>query len=123
MASITKTATEDEVVDTILTEIAHTIYKCKFCDFITDEKILLISHYRSTHLNQVDHNSITLRTPSPMSLLPDKLEERFVCSLCYCVFLSREAVKQHMIDVRLDSNDKVKNNLFDSSFRIMAVFQ
>lgn len=93
MTSLLK-STEDELcyssqtIDRILSEIAQIIYKCKFCDFVTDEKLPLISHYRSVHIPA---------EPQPNEE-PEELEERFVCSLCFSIFISREMVKEHMIE-------------------------
>lgn len=75
-------------IDRLLTEIAQIIYKCKFCDFITDEKLSIISHYRSTHAKPVE------AAPSEA----EESDERFVCSLCFSIFLTREIVKEHMIE-------------------------
>lgn len=91
MTSLLKQSTEDQTIDRILAEIAQIIFKCKFCDFITDEKLLLIAHYRSTHVKPIAHSN------DQSSDQPSELEERFVCSLCFSIFLSRELVKEHMI--------------------------
>lgn len=85
---------EDEAIDRILAEIAQIIFKCKFCDFITDEKLLLITHYRSTHVKTIEP---TTPVRDQSSDQPSELEERFVCSLCFSIFLSRDLVKGHMI--------------------------
>ncbi len=84
---------DDNEIDEILTEIAQIIFKCKLCDFITDEKLLLITHYRSTHVKPITaSNGHSIEHP-PSS----ELDERFVCSLCFTVFTSRQSVKDHMI--------------------------
>lgn len=93
MSSLLKQS-EDEAIDRILAEIAQIIFKCKFCDFITDEKLLLITHYRSTHVKTIEPTTPIREQSSDQS---SELEERFVCSLCFSIFLSRELVKGHMI--------------------------
>lgn len=91
VSPLLKKSEEDQAVDRIITEIAQIIFKCKFCDFITDEKLLLITHYRSTHVKPIEAN-----TPDSSHQQSD-LEERYVCSLCFSVFSSRDLVKEHMI--------------------------
>lgn len=91
-SSLLKKSVEDQAIDRILSEIAQIIFKCNFCDFITDEKLLMITHYRSTHVKTIE--------PIPnerSSEQPSELQERFVCSLCFSIFSSREQVKMHMI--------------------------
>ncbi|KAG4072002.1 hypothetical protein HA402_010939 [Bradysia odoriphaga] len=93
MASLLKKSMEDQAIDRILAEIAQTIFKCKFCDFITDEKLLLIAHYRSNHVKSI----ATTNDPVVSEPPPSELDERYVCSLCFTVFVSRHLVKEHMI--------------------------
>lgn len=94
MTSLLKKSVEEQAIDRILAEIAQIIFKCKFCDFITDDKLFLISHYRSTHVKPIEPNPHSCDQPSDE---PSELDERFVCSLCFSIFLSRELVKEHMI--------------------------
>lgn len=92
MTSLLKKPAEEQ--DRILAEIAQIIFKCKFCDFITDEKLLLIKHHRSTHVKKIEPIPQSSDQSSDQT---SELEERFVCSLCFSIFLSRESVKEHMI--------------------------
>lgn len=94
MTSTPKQSVEDQAIDRILAEIAQIIFKCKFCDFITDEKLLLIRHYRSTHVIPIEP---VVHSFDQSSDQPSELEERFVCSLCFSIFSSCELVKEHMI--------------------------
>lgn len=84
---------EDQAIDRIIAEIAQIIFKCKFCDFISDEKLLLITHYRSNHAKPKPTTTDQVTNEQPIS----ELEERYVCSLCFTVFISAQLVKDHMI--------------------------
>ncbi|KAJ6634670.1 Myoneurin [Pseudolycoriella hygida] len=97
MESVLKKSTADQAIDRILAEIAQILFKCKFCDFITDEKLLLITHYRSIHVKSIDSTTRRESAYHPSDVTSKELDERFVCSLCFSVFLSRELVKDHMI--------------------------
>lgn len=89
---------EDQAIDRIIAEIAQIIFKCKFCDFITDEKLLLITHYRSNHAKSTPTtNDQTTNDPATNEPPSSEVEERYVCSLCFTVFVSRQCVKEHMI--------------------------
>lgn len=93
MTLLLKNDVDDEALDRILKEIGEIIYKCKFCSFITDKKLLLISHYRSTH-----SSSSNVKSVERISTILAEISH-FVCSICFSIFLNRELVKQHMIDV------------------------
>lgn len=91
MTSSLKKSMDDQAIDRIIDEIAQIIFKCKFCDFITDEKLLLITHYRANHVKTIPPTA-----DQPIDK-PSQLDERYVCSLCFTIFLSAESVKEHMI--------------------------